>query len=67
MQYRIHILDVTPWGCGFQGEAVIYRIMAPQCGFTIKANGSTSEATFPVNQWVTVELFGRLAKANRHY
>ncbi|KEK27852.1 glycerate kinase [Shewanella sp. FDAARGOS_354] len=64
MQYRIYILDVTPWGCGFQGEVAAQWDNGAPVWFYYQGNDQQAKQRFPVNQWVTVELFGRLAKAN---
>lgn len=64
MQYRIYILELTPWGCGFEGEVAGKCDNGAPIWFYYQGSDQQAEIRFPVNQWVTVELLGRLASAS---
>ncbi|WP_297897183.1 glycerate kinase [Shewanella sp.] len=64
MQYRIYILELTPWGCGFEGEVAAKCDNGAPIWFYYQGSDQQAKARFPLNQWVTVELLGRLASAS---
>ncbi|MCL1091936.1 glycerate kinase [Shewanella profunda] len=64
MQYRIYILELTPLGCGFEGEIAGKCDNGAPIWFYYQGSDQQAKMHFPVDQWVTVELVGRLASAN---
>ncbi|UXK10089.1 glycerate kinase [Shewanella putrefaciens] len=64
MQYRIYILELTQWGCGFEGEVAAKCDNGAPIWFYYQGSDQQAKARFPLNQWVTVELLGRLASAS---
>ncbi|ABX49974.1 hypothetical protein Sbal625DRAFT_1823 [Shewanella baltica OS625] len=61
MQYRIYILELTPWGCDVEGEVAGKCDNGAPIWFYYQGSAQQARMRFPVNQWVTVELLGRLA------
>ncbi|MCS6120250.1 glycerate kinase [Shewanella baltica] len=61
MQYRIYILELTPCGNGVEGEVAGKCDNGAPIWFYYQGSDQQARMRFPVNQWVTVELLGRLA------
>ncbi|MCB2383817.1 glycerate kinase [Shewanella sp. SR1] len=61
MQYRIYILELTPCGNGVEGEVAGKCDNGAPIWFYYQGSAQQAKMRFPVNQWVTVELLGRLA------
>ncbi|MCS6128162.1 glycerate kinase [Shewanella baltica] len=61
MQYRIYILELTPCGNGVEGEVAGKCDNGAPIWFYYQGSDQQAKMRFPVNQWVTVELLGRLA------
>lgn len=61
MQYRIYILKLTPCGNGVEGEVAGKCDNGAAIWFYYQGSAQQARMRFPVNQWVTVELLGRLA------
>ena len=61
MQYRIYILELTPCGNGVEGEVAGKCDNGAPIWFYYQGSDQLAKMRFPVNQWVTVELLGRLA------
>ncbi|WP_413488225.1 glycerate kinase [Shewanella baltica] len=61
MQYRIYILELTPWGCDVEGEVAGKCDNGAPIWFYYQGSAQQARMRFPVNQWVTVELLGQLA------
>lgn len=61
MQYRIYILELTPCGNGVEGEVAGKSDNGAPIWFYYQGSDQQAKMRFPVNQWVTVELLGRLA------
>ncbi|MCS6114841.1 glycerate kinase [Shewanella baltica] len=61
MQYRIYILELTLCGNGVEGEVAGKCDNGAPIWFYYQVSDQQAKMRFPVNQWVTVELLGRLA------
>ncbi|MEO3737684.1 glycerate kinase [Shewanella baltica] len=61
MQYRTYILELTPCGNGVEGEVAGKCDNGAPIWFYYQGSDQQARMRFPVNQWVTVELLGRLA------
>jgi len=61
MQYRIYILELTPCGNDVEGEVAGKCDNGAPIWFYYPGSDQQARMRFPVNQWMTVELLGRLA------